>query len=124
MPKYTLKVNETERAVEVRDPAEPLLFVLRNQLGLTGAKYGCGLGQCGACTVLINGEATRSCLVPVSAGNRQVDHDDRAPVGSIAKPEPAATGVHRTAGGTVRLLCPRDGDERNGAAWKEREADA
>jgi len=87
MPKYTLKVNESERAVEVRDPAEPLLFVLRNQLGLTGAKYGCGLGQCGACTVLVNGEATRSCLVPVSAATGKsittIEH-----LTSNAKPNP------------------------------------
>ena len=86
MPKYFLKVNESEREVEVRDPAEPLLFVLRNQLGLTGAKYGCGLGQCGACTVLVNGVATRSCLLPVSQATGKsittIEH-----LGSIAKPD-------------------------------------
>jgi nicotinate dehydrogenase subunit A len=87
MPRYVLKVNESERAVEVRDAAEPLLFVLRNQLGLTGAKYGCGLGQCGACTVLVNGEAMRSCLVPVSAAAGKsittIEH-----LGTDAKPDP------------------------------------
>ena len=66
MPRYTLNVNGAPRAVEVRDPDEPLLYVLRNALGLTGAKYGCGLGQCGACTVLIDGEPARSCLVKVA----------------------------------------------------------
>jgi nicotinate dehydrogenase subunit A len=66
MPKYTLNVNGESRSVEVRDADEPLLYVLRNALDLTGAKYGCGLGQCGACTVIVNGNATRSCLVPVS----------------------------------------------------------
>ena len=66
MPKYTLNVNGTSRTVDVRDPQEPLLYVLRNSLDLGGAKYGCGLGQCGACTVIIDGEAVRSCLLPVA----------------------------------------------------------
>jgi nicotinate dehydrogenase subunit A len=65
MPSFTLKVNAAERKVEVRDPDEPLLFVLRNQLGLTGAKYGCGLGQCGCCTVIVDGRTARSCLMTV-----------------------------------------------------------
>lgn len=62
----TLKVNGREYAVEV-SPDTPLLWVLRESLGLTGTKYGCGLGQCGACTVLINGEAVRSCVTPVAS---------------------------------------------------------
>ncbi len=66
MPKYTLVVNDESRSVDVRDPDEPLLYILRNRLGLTGAKYGCGLGQCGACTVIVDGNATRSCLLTVS----------------------------------------------------------
>ena len=66
MPKYTLNVNGESRSVDVRDPDEPLLYVLRNALDLTGAKYGCGLGQCGACTVIVDGSATRSCLIAVS----------------------------------------------------------
>ena len=57
MPSYALNVNGGMRTVEVRDPDEPLLYVLRNALRLTGAKFGCGLGQCGACTVLVDGEA-------------------------------------------------------------------
>ena len=66
MPSFTLNVNGEPRTVEVRDPDEPLLYVLRNSLSLTGAKFGCGLGQCGACTVIVDNEAVRSCRMPVS----------------------------------------------------------
>ena len=62
----TLLVNGTEHRVEVPSD-EPLLYVLREQLSLTGTKYGCGEGQCGACTVLLDGRAVRSCRTPVSA---------------------------------------------------------
>jgi nicotinate dehydrogenase subunit A len=67
MTAYKLSVNGTSRSVEVADPDQPLLYVLRNELGLTGTKFGCGLGQCGACTVHVDGEPVRSCTVPVSA---------------------------------------------------------
>ncbi|MBU3654269.1 MAG: (2Fe-2S)-binding protein, partial [Limnohabitans sp.] len=68
-----LKVNGKQHRVDV-DPATPLLWALREQLGLTGTKYGCGIAQCGACTVMINGEAQRSCVYPVSAvGNQSVE---------------------------------------------------
>lgn len=60
----TFTVNGQARTVTT-DPARPLLEVLREQLGLTGAKYGCGDGRCGACTVLVDGEPTHSCLTPV-----------------------------------------------------------
>src|SRR5438093_1726752 len=66
MPTLTLHINGDARTVDVRDPDEPLLYVLRNALNLTGAKFGCGLGQCGACTVIIDGDAVRSCVVPTS----------------------------------------------------------
>jgi nicotinate dehydrogenase subunit A len=66
MPSFTLNVNGESRTVEVRDPDEPLLYVLRNSLSLTGAKFGCGLGQCGACTVIVDDEAVRSCRMTVS----------------------------------------------------------
>ncbi len=66
MPRFELSVNGGTQTVSVRDPDEPLLYVLRNQLGLGGTKYGCGLGQCGACKVIVNGEAVPSCLLPVS----------------------------------------------------------
>ncbi len=67
MPTYRFSVNGSARAVQVQDGQQPLLYVLRNSLGLTGAKYGCGLGQCGACTVHVDGNAVRSCRLPVSA---------------------------------------------------------
>jgi nicotinate dehydrogenase subunit A len=67
MPSYRLNVNGSERAVEVVDAAEPLLYVLRNAVGVHGPRFGCGLGQCGACTVLLDGAAARSCTLPVSA---------------------------------------------------------
>ncbi|MFI5377373.1 MAG: (2Fe-2S)-binding protein [Candidatus Rokuibacteriota bacterium] len=64
MAKLTLKVNGTNREVETDDPDIPLLYVLRGDLGLTGTHFGCGLAQCGACTVLVGGRAVRSCLAP------------------------------------------------------------
>ena len=64
MAKLTLKVNGTSREVETDDPDIPLLYVLRGDLGLTGTHFGCGLAQCGACTVLVGGRAVRSCLAP------------------------------------------------------------
>jgi isoquinoline 1-oxidoreductase alpha subunit len=63
---FTLRINGTERSVDV-EPDTPLLWVLREQIGLTGTKYGCGIAQCGACTVHIDGVATRSCSMPVSS---------------------------------------------------------
>lgn len=62
----TLKVNGQSHTVDV-DPSTPLLYILRNDLGLRGPRFGCGLGQCGACTVIINGAATRSCITVGSA---------------------------------------------------------
>ena len=66
MSAIVLKVNGRTHNVEV-DPATPLLYVLGDELQLRGPKFGCGLGQCGACTVLMDGRATRSCITPVSA---------------------------------------------------------
>src|SRR5437870_2108987 len=66
MSTISLKVNGKTHAVDV-DPSTPLLYILRNDLGLQGPRFGCGLGQCGACTVIIKGEAVRSCVRPASA---------------------------------------------------------
>ncbi len=66
MPAIKLSVNGTTHQVEVA-PDTPLLWVLRDNIGLTGTKFGCGIGECGACTVHVDGTATRSCALPVSA---------------------------------------------------------
>lgn len=71
MSNVTLKVNGKSHTVDV-DPATPLLYILRNDLDLHGPHFGCGLGQCGACTVLIDGEAVRSCITPVSQVKSEV----------------------------------------------------
>jgi nicotinate dehydrogenase subunit A len=63
--KIALNVNGKASTVEIDDPQMPLLYALRNDLGLHGPRFGCGLGQCGACTVLVDGNAVRSCLYPV-----------------------------------------------------------
>jgi nicotinate dehydrogenase subunit A len=65
MAKYCFQVNGRAVTVESWDPAQPLLYLLRNSIGLHGPKFGCGLAQCGACTVLIEGKAARSCVTPV-----------------------------------------------------------
>jgi nicotinate dehydrogenase subunit A len=65
MPRYKFRVNGREVSVDSWDPEQPLLYVLRNGLGLHGTKFGCGLGQCGACSVLIDGKVARACMTPV-----------------------------------------------------------
>jgi nicotinate dehydrogenase subunit A len=65
MAKYSFQLNGRPVSIESWDPAQPLLYVLRNTVGLHGPKFGCGLAQCGACTVLIDGKATRSCVTPI-----------------------------------------------------------
>jgi aerobic-type carbon monoxide dehydrogenase small subunit (CoxS/CutS family) len=70
MAKYNLKINGKTLKVEA-DPTTPILWVLRDHLNMQGTKYGCGLAQCGACTIHLNGNATRSCQLPVSAVKKQ-----------------------------------------------------
>jgi isoquinoline 1-oxidoreductase alpha subunit len=72
MATYQLNVNGSQKTVDI-DPSTPLLWVLREELKLTGTKYGCGISACGACTVHVAGVATRSCVVPVSLiGDRPI----------------------------------------------------
>ena len=82
----TLKVNGRAHTVDV-EPSIPLLYVLRNDLDLHGPRFGCGLAQCGACTVIIDGNAVRSCTMPVSTvSNRNVQTLDG--LGTVDKPHP------------------------------------
>jgi aerobic-type carbon monoxide dehydrogenase small subunit (CoxS/CutS family) len=71
MSKITLTVNGSAHTVDV-EPATPLLYILRNDLGLQGPHFGCGLGQCGACTVIINGNAIRSCITTVGSVKAEI----------------------------------------------------
>ena len=66
MPTYRFRLNGRQASVDTWDPNEPLLYALRDSLGMHGPKFGCGVGQCGACTVHVDGKATRSCSVAVS----------------------------------------------------------
>jgi nicotinate dehydrogenase subunit A len=87
MAKITLRVNGRTREIDSDDPDVPLLYVLRNDLGLTGTHFGCGLAQCGACSVLVGGRAIRSCITPArSVGNRDVITIEG--LGSPEQPEP------------------------------------
>src|SRR5246127_3249186 len=85
MPTYKFRVNGNAATVESWDPDQPLLYVLRNELGLHAAKFGCGLGQCGACIVLLDDAPVRSCTVRVGdvAGRRVVPAEG---LGSPVKP--------------------------------------
>src|SRR5580692_2913905 len=71
MSNIALKVNGATHTVDI-DPSTPLLYILRNDLGMQGPHFGCGLGQCGACTVLINGTAVRSCILPASSVKSEI----------------------------------------------------
>jgi nicotinate dehydrogenase subunit A len=87
MPTYTFRLNGRPVSVEVWDPAQPLLYALRGPLGIHGPKFGCGLGQCGACSVLVDDKATPSCLLPVSqAAGRRVTTIEG--LGTPERPDP------------------------------------
>ena len=117
MAKLSLRVNGGNREIESDDPDVPLLYVLRNDLGLTGTHFGCGLAQCGACTVLVAGRAVRSCVTSASAvvgqdvvtieGLGSPDRPDRLQAAFIA--EQAAQCGYCTAGMvmTARALLAR-----------------
>jgi len=87
MAKFSFQLNGRAVTVDSWDPAQPLLYVLRNSLGLHGPKFGCGLSQCGACTVPIDGKAARSCVTPVkqAAGHAITTLEG---LGTPEKPDP------------------------------------
>lgn len=87
MANYILMVNGVNQTVNVDDPNTDLLYVLQDNLGLNGPKFGCGLGQCGSCTVLLNGVPVRSCITPLSAavGQQVVSIEG---LGTAANPHP------------------------------------
>ena len=87
MAQYRLQVNGRAATVESWDPAQPLLYILRNALGLHGPKFGCGLGQCGACTVLIDGQPARSCITSVEQAAGHVITTLEG-LGTPAQPDP------------------------------------
>jgi nicotinate dehydrogenase subunit A len=86
MKQITLKVNGSEHTVEV-DPDTPLLFVLNDDLGLRGPRFGCGMAQCGACTVILKGQVVRSCVMPVRAVG-QTEVTTLEGLGTAEKPHP------------------------------------
>ena len=98
----------------------PLLYVLHNELHLHGPRFGCGLAQCGACSVLLDGKEIRSCVTPVAAVSGKSNHDARGPAGPVGRPArhdgrspgaaSVAAGVDRRAGAALRLLPERDDD--------------
>jgi nicotinate dehydrogenase subunit A len=87
MPTYTCRINGRTASIQSWDPDQPILYLLRNALGLTGTKPGCGLGQCGACTILLDNQPVRACVTPVSAidGRRITTVEG---VGTPGKPDP------------------------------------
>src|SRR6202020_1467043 len=82
MSELSLKVNGQQHTVAV-DPETPLLFVLNDELGLRGPRFGCGMAQCGACTVIVHGQVVRSCVMPASA----VGHDEFKTLEGLGTPE-------------------------------------
>ena len=86
MSPINLKVNGKIHSLDI-DPSAPLLYALSDDLGLNGPKFGCGLGQCGACTVIMNGQAIRSCITPVQAvGDNEIITLES--LGTVDKPHP------------------------------------
>jgi nicotinate dehydrogenase subunit A len=86
MSAITLKVNGTTHTLDL-DPSTPLLYALSDDLGLRGPKFGCGLGECGACTVIVNGEAVRSCFTPLHVVHG-AEITTLEGIGTIEKPHP------------------------------------
>jgi aerobic-type carbon monoxide dehydrogenase small subunit (CoxS/CutS family) len=118
--KINLVVNGKRETVDA-DPAMPLLYALRDDLKLNNPKFGCGRAQCGACTVHVNGVATRSCVTPVgSAADKNIT--TLSGLGTAEKPHPLQTAYIAEQGPAVRLLPLRLDDDRRRAAARQSEA--
>ena len=129
--KLKIKVNGLVHSVTASLDT-PLLYVLHNELHLHGPRFGCGLAQCGACSVLLDGKEIRSCVTPVAAV-AEGDHDARGPAGSVGEGErddggfagvaSVAAGVDRRSGAALRLLPERDDDPGRRSAVDDEEPD-
>jgi hypothetical protein len=117
---FTIKINGVDRTVDV-DNDTPLLWVLRDVLGMTGTKFGCGMVLCGACTVHVDGAATRSCITPVDSIGSSDHHDrgDRRHSGGGQDPE----GLARPGGRAVRVLPVEPDHVRLGAPCRQSTSD-
>ena len=109
-------VNGTAQSVDV-DANTPLLWVVREHLKLTGTKFGCGSGLCGACTVHVDGKAVRSCQTTDVRGRGQEGHHHRGPVADELAS--AAEGLGRRAGAAMRLLPVRARSCRRPSCWRK-----
>ncbi len=109
-----LHINGEFRQVDAPDDM-PLLWVLRDVLGMTGTKFGCGIAQCGACTVHVDGKAVRSCLLPSASIGNRADHDDRGCRRDASRRQ-GPEGVARSRSRAMRLLPVRPDHVRRGVA--------
>ena len=118
---FTIKVNGNTHSVDV-DGDTPLLWVLRDVLGMTGTKFGCGMALCGACTVHVDGAATRSCITPVdSIGNSEITTIEA--IGATRGRRQDPEGLARPRGRSVRLLPVGPDHVRFGAAGEQPASD-
>ncbi len=121
MPQYTIRVDGQSHTIEA-DADMPLLYALRDDLGLPNPHFGCGLAQCGACTVHINGRAVRSCSTPVAQAAGQ-EIKTLNGLGTPANPHPVQTGVSGGAGSAVRVLHQRLDHDGGGLPGDQEEPD-
>ena len=131
MPGITITVNGARREIQAAGDT-PLLYVLRNDLELSGPQFGCGLSQCGSCSVLVDGKEARSCVLPLSRVAGKRDHHSRGSASAVGQPAgpagcgsradaaPGAAGVDRRAGAAVRLLPERHDDQGHASCSRPR----
>ena len=123
MAKKSLNVNGKRVSIAYDDPDMPLLYALRDNLALHGPRFGCGLAQCGACTVHIDGKAVRSCVTPLSTVNAKQKVVTLEGPRHAAEAASGAARLHRGAGRAMRLLHQRHDHGVGGVPRQEQEAD-